>query len=78
VGNEHDDTVNTPWMWTAFPSSVSTQWMVGLAPPLPDYVVDGFREMMVQTASVAIAAVESVDRQRAAHGKAFYENHSSS
>lgn len=34
--------------------------------------IDAFRKAMVKTAAVALAAIESIDRQRASNGKTFY------
>ena len=38
-----------------------------------DDTVDAFHIMMIKTASLCIAAIESIDRQRANSGKTFYE-----
>jgi hypothetical protein len=72
-GNEVDDTKNTPWMWAAYIAQYATRWMVGSFMPLGRATTDSFRGAMVKVASIAIAAVESIDRQRAANGSAFYE-----
>lgn len=72
-GNKVDDTLNTPWMWTAYITGYAGKWMVGTFAPLGTNTVDSFRAMMIKVASLAIAAVESVDRQRADNGKVFYE-----
>lgn len=72
-GHVIDDTVNTPWMWAAYISLYATKWMVGTFIPLGTSVVDSFRTGMVKTAAICVAAVESIDRQRAAKGVAFYE-----
>lgn len=71
-GHKIDDTVNTPWMWTAYVANEGTRWMVGTFPPLHRSVTDRFREAMLKVAAVAIAAVMSVDRQRNLGGT-FYE-----
>lgn len=73
-GVEADDTLNTPWMWAAYIGQYATKWMAGTFLPLKGSVVDHFRECMIKVASLAVAAVESIDRQRAADkGKTFYE-----
>lgn len=72
-GNETDDTLNTPWMWAAYIAQYATRWMAGTFLPLSGDVTDNFRKAMVKVATIAIAAVESLDRQRAEKGKAFYE-----
>lgn len=72
-GNKTDDTINTPWMWVAYIAAYSTKWMVGSFAPLGEETVDDFRKKMIKTAAVAVAAVESIDRQQSANGKTFYE-----
>lgn len=71
-GVEADDTKNTPWMWTSYVCQYATKWMTGLF-TTPTKSVDLFRSMMIKVAATAVAAVESLDRQRAANGTAFYE-----
>ena len=41
--------------------------------PLGEDTVSLFRRSMIKTAAICVAAIESVDRQRAQRGKAFYE-----
>lgn len=72
-GNNVDDTLNTPWMWSAYIAQYATKWMAGGFLPLPSMNVDVFRNSMIKVAAIAIAAVESIDRQRAANSKTFYE-----
>ena len=72
-GHKTDDTQNTPWMWAAYIALYSTKWMVGTFAPLGPKVTDDFRAKMVKTAALAIAAIESIDRQRAVAGRTFYE-----
>lgn len=71
-GHGVDDALNTPWMWAAYIASYSTKWMKGKFDFLKEDV-DLFRTCMVKTAAICVAAVESVDRQRHAAGKTFYE-----
>lgn len=71
-GHEIDDTKNTPWMWAAYIAQYATKWMVGSFTPFERTTVDGFRTCMVKVAAIAVAAIESLDRQRA-KGGAFYE-----
>lgn len=68
-----DDTVNTPWMWVSYIAAYATKWMVGTFAPLKRETTYDFRAKMVKTAAIAVAAIESLDRQRAANGHAFYE-----
>ena len=37
-------------------------------------MTDDFRQRMIQVAALAVAAVESIDRQREENGKTFYEH----
>ena len=71
-GNEADDTLSTPWMWVSYITQYATRWMAGTF-DIPTPVADSFRTHMVKVAAIAVAAIESIDRQRAANGKAFYE-----
>jgi hypothetical protein len=75
-GIEVDDTKNTPWMWAAYIGQYATRWMVGSFLPLKQDVTNNFRACMVKVATLAIAAIESIDRQREQHGKTFYEDDS--
>ena len=72
-GNEADDKLNTPWMWTAYITGYASKWMVGTFLPLKRPVTDSFRKCMIKVAALAVAAVQSIDRQRAEDGKTFYE-----
>lgn len=73
-GNVSDDTLNTPWMWVAYIVQYAGSWMSGSFLPLSKDSVDSFRKAMIKVATLAIAAIESVDRQRAANSKTFYES----
>lgn len=72
-GNDQDDTGNEPFHWVSYIARYATSWMSGMWSPMPTYVVDDFRTAMLKTATIAIAAVESIDRQREANGKTFFE-----
>ena len=72
-GDGTDDMVNTPWKWATYIGLYSTRWMDGSF-RLRDNTVDAFRKCMIKTAAICVAAVESLDRQRAANGRAFYEH----
>jgi hypothetical protein len=73
-GTEVDDTLNTPWMWVSYITAYATKWMKGTFAPLEKPVVDDFRNKMIKTAAICVAAVESIDRQRAADGgTTFFE-----
>lgn len=72
-GTKTDDTLNTPWMYVAYITQYAGRWMQGTFMPLSCETTDRFRESMIKVAAIAIAAVESLDRQRAENGAAFYE-----
>lgn len=71
--NKVDDTKNTPWHWTAYIMAYATSWMCGTWAPLGENTVSAFRVSMIKIAAIAVAAVESIDRQREADGNTFYE-----
>lgn len=72
-GTETDDTRNTPWMWASYICQYATKWMRGTFTPLETNVTDDFRKCMVKVATLAISAIESIDRQRQTKGTTFYE-----
>jgi hypothetical protein len=72
-GNESDDTKNTPWMWAAYIAQYATRWMSGKFTFNSDEDTGSFRQAMIKTAAIAIAAVESLDRQNEESGKPFYQ-----
>jgi|SRR5882724_5563629 len=72
-GNEADDTKNSPNDFVAYIAHHSTRWFNGGFAPYNTAAVDSFRKQMVKVLTLAIAAIESIDRQRAAKGKTFYE-----
>ena len=72
-GTEADDKLNTPWMWAAYIGQYATKWMRGTFLPLQSSVTNDFRSCMIKVATLAIAAVESIDRQRKQNEKTFYE-----
>lgn len=71
-GVTSDDTKNDPWKWVSYIAQYSTNWLTGIF-TTPTASVDLFRTSMIKVASIAVAAVESLDRQRARFGRAFYE-----
>jgi hypothetical protein len=72
-GTQSDDTKNRPNDWASFISHYSTRWFPGGYAPYQSMTVDAFRASMIKTASLAISAIKSLDRQRAKNGAAFYE-----
>lgn len=73
-GNKADDTVNTPEDYIAFIAHHSTRWFPGTFRPHSTESVNAFRKQMIKVAALAVAAAESVDRQRQLDGKTFYES----
>lgn len=72
-GNAADDSVNTPNDFVSYIAHHSTRWFVGGFLPYNENDVNKFRTQMIKTAALAVAAVESLDRQREANGSAHYE-----
>lgn len=72
-GNEADDTLNTPYSWLTWINMTGTKWACG-SHQFNKHMTDDFRKRMIQVAALAVAAVESIDRQREEHGKTFYEH----
>jgi hypothetical protein len=68
-----NDAVNTPWMWAAYIAQYATSWMKGEFLPVRRSSTDLFRQSMLKVACLAVAAIESVDRQRGLNGQTFYE-----
>lgn len=61
-------------MWASYIAQYATRWMAGTFLPLKRDVTNTFRSSMVKVATLAIAAIESVDRQRENNEKTFYED----
>lgn len=72
-GHEADDTLNTPWMWASYIAQYATKWMAGTFLPIGSAATDNFRTSMIKVGALAVAAVESIDRQRDIKSKAFFE-----
>lgn len=72
-GTSGDDSKNTPWMWASYISQYATKWMVGEFLPIGRTTTESFRTCMVKVATIAISAIESIDRQRENNGSTFYE-----
>jgi hypothetical protein len=68
-----DDEVNEPNDYIAYMNAYSTKWFPGGFAPYTPETVDAFRTSMIKTAALAVAAIESLDRQRDEAGHAFYE-----
>ena len=72
-GNNADDTLNLPNDFVSYMSAYSTKWFPGGFLPYKPETVDAFRTSMIKSAALAVAAIESIDRQRENSGKTFYE-----
>jgi len=72
-GNNNDDTLATPEDWVAWIAHHSSRWFGGGYKPYNTDTVASFRKQMIKTAALAVAAVESIDRQRNQNSKTFYE-----
>lgn len=68
-GTVSDDTKNTPFHWLAWITKYASGFANGTWKPDTNV----FRTSMVKVAAIAVAAVESIDRQRSRNGKAFFE-----
>jgi len=73
-GHKVDDSLNSPNDWVTYICNYASKWFPGGFPPYNENVVEDFRAKMIKTAALAVAAVESIDRQRDTHGKPFYQN----
>ncbi len=72
-GNEADDTLNTPNDWVSYIARFATGRLPEGFTPYDTKTVDEFRTSMIKVATLAVAAVESIDRQRDEAGHTFYE-----
>lgn len=72
-GNDADDTLNTPNDFVSYITKYATTWFPGGFEPYTTGTVDEFRTSMLKVAALAVAAVESIDRQREEAGHTFYE-----
>jgi hypothetical protein len=73
-GDEVDVTVNTPNDFVSYIAHHSTRWFDGGFTPYTSDVVDTYRKQMIKTATLAVAAVEALDKQRETNGQAFFED----
>ena len=72
-GHAPDDKLNSPNDWVSYISHHATRWFSGGFAPYKAATVDTFRTQMVKVAALAISAIKSIDRQRAAKGRPFYQ-----
>lgn len=71
-GNTADDTKNRPNDWAAYIAHHSTRWFDGTFAPYRSPTVVAFRKEMIKVATLAMAAIESLDRQTENNGAPFY------
>jgi len=72
-GNDADDKINFPNDWVTYINHHATRWFKGGFAPYDDKTIDAFRAQMIKVAAIAVAAAESIDRQRAEHGRTIYQ-----
>lgn len=73
-GNDADDEKNTPNDFVAYISHHATRWFNGGFAPYSKGTIADFRKQMIKVAALAIAAVESIDRQSAVYpNRPFYQ-----
>jgi len=72
-GLADDRDSNTPPDFVSYIANYSTKWQDGTFRPYTPEVVDAYRKAMIQTATLAVAAVLALDEQRKTHGRAFFE-----
>ena len=72
-GMKADTTLNEPNDFAAYIANYATRWQDGTFAPYCSETLDAYRECMVKVATLAVAAVEALDEQRADGGKAFFE-----
>lgn len=57
-----DDAKNSPNDWVAYMAHHSTRWFSGSFPPHNRSTLEVFRQQMVKVATLAVAAIEWVDK----------------
>lgn len=74
-GDSVDKTVNSPNHFVSYIAHHTSNWFNGGFAPYSKETVDAYRESMIKTATLAVAAVEALDEQREENesGKAFFE-----
>lgn len=72
-GNDADDTKNSPNDFVAYISHHASRWFNGGFAPYDAATVAAFRKQMIKTAALAVAAIESLDRQTRDVGAPFYQ-----
>jgi len=61
-GSKTDDTLNTPMDFVGYISNHSTRWFPGGLKPYSEATIHNFRQQMIKTATLAVAAVEYADK----------------
>lgn len=72
-GLRADKELNTPNDFVSYISCYSTRWFDNTFEPYCSETVDAYRKAMVKVATLAVAAIEALDEQRAENGRAFFE-----
>lgn len=63
-GNQRDDQENAPNDWVAYISHHASRWFTGGFKPYNTNAVNDYRKQMIKVATLAVAAIESLDRLR--------------
>ena len=61
-GNSTDDKMNSPLDYVGYIANLSTRWFPGGFPPYSEATLRHYRQAMIKTAALAIAAVEQLER----------------
>ena len=61
-GTDADDQVNTPMDFVGYIANHSTRWFPGGFRPYNDDTLYDFRDQMIKTAALAVAAIEYTDK----------------
>jgi hypothetical protein len=72
-GLSADRELNTPADFISYIANYSTKWQDGSYRPYTSDLVDDYRKAMIQTATLAVAAVLALDFQREHTQRAFFE-----
>jgi hypothetical protein len=75
-GTKADTELNTPNDFVSYIAHYATRWLDGTFEPYRAETADAYRTSMVKVATLAVAAVEALDAQRADSGHAFFEKES--
>lgn len=71
-GEEADVSLNTPWHWASYIAKYATSWMQGTW-SLDEQGVKAFRTAMLKVATLAVGAIQALDKQITENGKPFFQ-----